>query len=146
MTVQDFPTKLPELDLVELDDQITHELTLEENYDVATGLNIFKVDLQFEEHEAQYAEIRKEIIGESEDEEEGTAGDVEGGADEEEEEEDEEKKGICASCAMTRAVTCLLGCPLALFVGWLFVMYCTLVDFPFLFCCFWWLCRNLGDR
>jgi len=36
----DYPTVLPELDLVELDDQITHELSLDENHDIQTGLSM----------------------------------------------------------------------------------------------------------
>ena len=66
---EDFKAVLPELDLVELDDQITHELSLQDKVDAQTGLDVFRFDPNFEESEKRYDEIRKEILGESEEEE-----------------------------------------------------------------------------
>jgi hypothetical protein len=63
----------PELDLVDLDDQFTHELSLDDKHDVKASLNIFHLDAQFAEHEAQYAEVRKEILGDSDDDDESDA-------------------------------------------------------------------------
>ena len=63
---------------VELDDQITHELSLDEDYDVQTSLNVFTFDPAWDETERSYAEIRKEILGDEEEE----AGDEDGGEDE----------------------------------------------------------------
>ena len=142
----------PELDLVETDDQITHELTLEDPLETKVGwgrvrivvgcgwcalcvcicgclglwrgegipiqcwrstpapvlplrtaatqiaLDVFKEDPEYEQHEAEYAAIKREILGEDVEEEggeeasEGEEGDEES-SEEEEESEDEEKQG-----------------------------------------------------
>jgi len=74
---------IPEgLDLVEEDEQITHQIQLEEDLQVQEGLNIFKFDPNYLENEEKYKEIRSEILGEDSDEESGS---------EEEESEDEEQ-------------------------------------------------------
>jgi pre-mRNA-splicing factor CWC22 len=65
----DFPSVLPELDLVELDDQITHELSLDEDHQIQRDLDVFHFDPEWEENEKQYAEIKKEILGDDEAEE-----------------------------------------------------------------------------
>lgn len=59
----DFPSVVPELDLVELDDQITHELSLEEDHQIQRDLDVFHYDAEWEENEKQYEEIKKEILG-----------------------------------------------------------------------------------
>ncbi|CAI5500564.1 unnamed protein product, partial [Closterium sp. Naga37s-1] len=81
-----FPTVLPELDLVEEEDQITHELSLEEPYDPETSLDVFKFDPDYLANEQRYKEIKAEILGDEEEEEDdkGEKG------DDDEEEEDEE--------------------------------------------------------
>uniref|UniRef100_A0A183CAN3 MI domain-containing protein n=1 Tax=Globodera pallida TaxID=36090 RepID=A0A183CAN3_GLOPA len=86
----DYPIMLDELDLIDEDDQIAHLVQLNpENgrpYDPDLNLNVFKHDPDFEKNEAEYEEIRKEIIGdpdESEEEEAGAGG--------EESDEDETK-------------------------------------------------------
>jgi pre-mRNA-splicing factor CWC22 len=79
----EFPALDPDLDLVDADDQITHELSLEDQLDPEAALDIFHVDAQFAEHEEQWASLKREILGEEEGEEE------EDGDDEEEEEEEE---------------------------------------------------------
>uniref|UniRef100_A0A0N4Z261 MI domain-containing protein n=1 Tax=Parastrongyloides trichosuri TaxID=131310 RepID=A0A0N4Z261_PARTI len=61
---------LEELDLIEEDDQITHNISLTETLDPENKLNYFNLDPEFEENEKQYDEIRKEILGEDDDEEE----------------------------------------------------------------------------
>jgi hypothetical protein len=43
--VQGFPAVTPELDLVEQEDQITHELSLEDELDQKTGLGTFYTPL-----------------------------------------------------------------------------------------------------
>ncbi|GJP79460.1 hypothetical protein CLOP_g9693 [Closterium sp. NIES-67] len=83
-----FPAVLPELDLVEEEDQITHELSLEEPYDAETALDVFKVDPDYLANEQRYKEIKAEILGDEE-ESEGEKG--EGGGDEDDEEEEEEE-------------------------------------------------------
>ncbi|KAI0668437.1 hypothetical protein C8Q78DRAFT_980078 [Trametes maxima] len=85
---------IPEgLDLVEEDEQITHQIQLEEELQVQEGLNIFKFDANYLENEERYKQIKAEILGE------GSSDEDESGSEEEsEEEEDEEavaeKEGI----------------------------------------------------
>ncbi|ETW76939.1 hypothetical protein HETIRDRAFT_455340 [Heterobasidion irregulare TC 32-1] len=55
---------LPEgLDLVEEDDQITHQIGLEEELQVQEGLNIFKIDPNYLQNEEKYKAIKAEILG-----------------------------------------------------------------------------------
>lgn len=63
----DFPAVLPELDLVEAEDAITHELGLDDEIDTEDLLDVFKFDPEFLEHEAAWEEIRKEMLGDGED-------------------------------------------------------------------------------
>lgn len=85
---KEHPAIKEDLDLVEEEDQITHRHTLEDDLKVEDGLNIFKFDADYEEHEAEYQKIKAEILGEAE------------GSDEEytdassEDEEDEEEKAM----------------------------------------------------
>ncbi|KAJ3518351.1 hypothetical protein NM688_g9450 [Phlebia brevispora] len=86
---------IPEgLDLVEEDEQITHEIQLEEELQVQDGLNVFKFDPNYIENEERYKAIKAEILGEGSSEEESGSEE----SSEEEEEEDEEavaeKEGI----------------------------------------------------
>ncbi|TBU24829.1 hypothetical protein BD309DRAFT_893695 [Dichomitus squalens] len=86
---------IPEgLDLVEEDEQITHQIQLEDELQVQEGLNIFKFDPNYLENEEKYKQIKAEILGEgSSDEEE--SGSEESESDEEEDEEAvAEKQGI----------------------------------------------------
>ena len=54
-----------ELDLIEADDQITHEdISLDDELDTEDALDKFHFDPQFAEHEQMYAAIRAEILGE----------------------------------------------------------------------------------
>lgn len=101
---------IPEgLDLVEEDEQITHRVTLDDQLQVQEGLSellprtcclcgadvtdLFKVDPKFLENEERYADIKKEILGDSDDEDE------ESGSEEDSDDSDEEaiapeKEGI----------------------------------------------------
>ncbi|KAH0538672.1 pre-mRNA-splicing factor cwc22 [Glutinoglossum americanum] len=54
-----------ELDLVEEEDQITHRANLDDEIDVQDGLNVFKFDPSWEEHEEAYKNLRAEILGEA---------------------------------------------------------------------------------
>ncbi|KAF2692059.1 MIF4G-domain-containing protein [Lentithecium fluviatile CBS 122367] len=85
---KDNPAVKPELDLVEEEDQHTHQHTLEdEKIKVEDGLNIFKLDPEYEEHEAQYQKLKAEILGE----EEGSDAEyTDASSDEEEDEEAKE--------------------------------------------------------
>lgn len=68
-----------DLDLVEEDEQIVHDIDFNAPINTQDGLNIFKFDPNYEENEEKYASIRHQILGSSDEEEE------------EEEEEDEEE-------------------------------------------------------
>jgi pre-mRNA-splicing factor CWC22 len=60
------PTVKEELDLVEEEDQHTHQHHLEDEIKVEDGLNIFKFDPEYEENEEQYKKLKAEILGEEE--------------------------------------------------------------------------------
>jgi pre-mRNA-splicing factor CWC22 len=69
---KDNPAIKEELDLVEEDDQITHRPGLDEDLPIEDGVNIFKVDPEYEANEEAYRKLKAEILGEdsgSEDEE-----------------------------------------------------------------------------
>ncbi|KAH1243005.1 Pre-mRNA-splicing factor CWC22 [Glycine max] len=81
----------PELDLAEQEDQITHEVSLDEEIDPEISLDIFKPDPNFLENEKCYEELKKSMLGEEfEDDEEGL--DAESDDDDEDEESDEEEE------------------------------------------------------
>ncbi|KAG5613238.1 hypothetical protein H5410_024519 [Solanum commersonii] len=81
---QGYQAVRPELDLVEQEDQLTHEVSLSDTIDPEIALDIFKPDPNFLENERKYEELKKAILGE-ESEEEGDSG-----AESEDEDEDEE--------------------------------------------------------
>ena len=63
--------RIPEaLDLVEEEDQITHQIGLDDELRLEEGTNVFKVDPDFVENEEKYRQIKAEILGEGSDEEE----------------------------------------------------------------------------
>ena len=62
---KDNPAIREELDLVEEEDQITHLTGLEDEITVEDGLNIFKFDNEYEEHENAYKKLKAEILGEA---------------------------------------------------------------------------------
>eukprot|EP00731_Ephydatia_muelleri_P023619 Em0015g1202a len=94
---KDHPAVIPELDLVEEDDQITHLLSIEYEYDGEDALNVFRYDNEFLENEERSKAIKEEILG-------GGGSSSESG--EEGEEEDGEEEGEegggegCRSAAM----------------------------------------------
>lgn len=53
------PGVIPELDLVELDDQITHVFDLEQKLDGEERLNVFREDPFYEKTEEEWEEIKK---------------------------------------------------------------------------------------
>ncbi|RPB03150.1 MIF4G-domain-containing protein [Choiromyces venosus 120613-1] len=81
------PIVKEELDLVEEEDQITHKTELDDEIEVQDGLNVFKFDPDWEEHEELYRKTKAEILGEGSD-----AGSDEADEDESSDEEDEEKQ------------------------------------------------------
>ena len=108
---------IPEgLDLVEEDEQITHQIQLEEELQVQEGLSecslscllsswfngttdIFKADPKYLENEERYKQIKTEILGD------GSSDEEESGSEEssEEEEEDEGMPPLCSE--FRRALT-----------------------------------------
>lgn len=86
---KDNPSIKEELDLVEEEDQITHNLDLNGDLDGQDGLNIFKLDPEYEEHEEAYKKLKAEILGEGSDDEEDSDDE-----DESSESEDEEVKAV----------------------------------------------------
>jgi pre-mRNA-splicing factor CWC22 len=52
---------VPELDLVDLDDQITHELSLEDNHDIEKMLDVFRLDPDWDENESAYVHSQHRI-------------------------------------------------------------------------------------
>ncbi|XP_062083984.1 uncharacterized protein LOC133790388 [Humulus lupulus] len=91
---QGYPAVRPELDLVEQEDQWTHEISLEEEIDPEITLDIFKPDPNFLESEKLYEELKKNILGEESEDEEGSdaASDGEDDEDDDESDEDEEER------------------------------------------------------
>ncbi|XP_027343564.1 pre-mRNA-splicing factor CWC22 homolog [Abrus precatorius] len=85
---QGYPAVRPELDLVEQEDQLTHEVSLDEEIDPEISLDIFKPDPNFGENEKRYEELKKTMLGEESEDEEGS--DVESDDDDEDDESDEE--------------------------------------------------------
>ncbi|GAA5879328.1 hypothetical protein JCM1840_006949 [Sporobolomyces johnsonii] len=76
---------IPEgLDLVEEEDMITHRISLDDEVQVQEMLNVFKFDPEYAANEEAYAEMKREILGDSDEEDEsGEEGDTEEGSDEE---------------------------------------------------------------
>lgn len=93
---KDYPVCLSELDLVEDEEQYTHFLSIEDDFDAENALNIFKADPEYEETEAKYKILKKEILDEtdSEDGSSGSGSDESGSDEEDEEEKDEEKEMV----------------------------------------------------
>ncbi|XP_010031828.2 pre-mRNA-splicing factor CWC22 homolog [Eucalyptus grandis] len=91
---QGYPAVRPDLDLVEQEDQLTHEISLQEDIDPEITLDIFKPDPQFAENEKRYEELKKTILGDESEEEEDSEEGSEDGSDEESEEEDDEQMKI----------------------------------------------------
>ncbi|KAI9886742.1 MAG: pre-mRNA-splicing factor cwc22 [Watsoniomyces obsoletus] len=90
---KDHPAIKEELDLVEEEDQITHRVSLEDDeIDVQDGLNVFKFDPEWEQHEEAYRKLKAEILGEDDDEDGDDDGSDASSDDDDDEEAQEEKK------------------------------------------------------
>ncbi|KAE9595118.1 hypothetical protein Lal_00041272 [Lupinus albus] len=84
---QGYPAVRPELDLVEQEDQLTHEVSLDEEIDPEISLDIFKPDPNFPENERRYEDLKKTILGEESEDEDG----FEAGSDEDDEDDDDDE-------------------------------------------------------
>jgi len=58
---------ITELDLIEENDKITHEVSLDDEFDPEDKLNFFQFDDKYKENEEFWENIKKEILGEEED-------------------------------------------------------------------------------
>ncbi|CAH9112680.1 unnamed protein product [Cuscuta epithymum] len=88
---QGYPAVRPELDLVEQEDQITHEISLLDTVEDEDVLNIFKPDPNYLENEKKYEDLEKAILGD-ESKEEGDSDAESVVEDEEDEVEDDEER------------------------------------------------------
>ncbi|GKZ79034.1 pre-mRNA-splicing factor cwc22 [Aspergillus niger] len=84
---KDNPAIKEELDLIEEEDQITHQIGLDDEIETQDSLNIFKYDAEWEEHEEAYKKLKAEILGEGSDDEEDDEDESDESSDEESEEE-----------------------------------------------------------
>ncbi|CAK7338828.1 unnamed protein product [Dovyalis caffra] len=93
---QGYPAVCPELDLIEQEDQSTHEISLREEIDTEITSDIFKPDPLFVENERRYELLKKSILGEECDEEvvSDTVSDDEEEEDYEEESEDDKERNL----------------------------------------------------
>ncbi|XP_068656524.1 uncharacterized protein [Aristolochia californica] len=84
-----YPAVRPELDLVEQEDQFTHEISFQDDIDAESHLDIFRLDPKFLENEEAYENLKKDILGD--DSSEGGDDSAEG-SDDDDEEDDEESE------------------------------------------------------
>ncbi|KAK4257593.1 hypothetical protein QN277_007161 [Acacia crassicarpa] len=91
---QGYPAVRPELDLVEEEDQLTHEVSMDEEIDPETSLDVFKPDPNFLESERRYEELKKTILGDESEDEDGSNAESDDDEDDDEEEEEEEQMEI----------------------------------------------------
>jgi pre-mRNA-splicing factor CWC22 len=85
------PGVIPELDLVEEGDKITHTVSLDDEFNGHDECNLFQFDPNYEQTEAEWDEIKKEILGEEAERMNQEAGIVKGEESSELEEEEEEE-------------------------------------------------------
>jgi len=91
----DYPTIHPELDLVEAEDQITHELGLDDELDKEELLDVFRFDPEFEKNEKMWAQYKASILGEEESDDDSSSasdGDDESGSGSDSESDSEEEE------------------------------------------------------
>ncbi|KAJ1695793.1 hypothetical protein LUZ63_012491 [Rhynchospora breviuscula] len=72
---QGFPAIRHELDLVEQEYKITHEISLDDNLDPETDLDVFKANQNFMEDEMAYESLKRSILSEESSEDEGASAD-----------------------------------------------------------------------
>ncbi|CAH2054384.1 unnamed protein product [Thlaspi arvense] len=58
------PAIRPQLDLLDSDEQETHEISLHDEIDPETSLDVFKRDPEFHQNEMKYEKLKREILGE----------------------------------------------------------------------------------
>ncbi|CAE5964734.1 unnamed protein product [Arabidopsis arenosa] len=85
---QGYPAVRPELDLVE--EKYSHDISLNQEIDPETALDVFKPDPDFVENEKKYEALKKELLGDEESEDDDGSDASSEDNDEEEDESDEE--------------------------------------------------------
>ncbi|KIW08753.1 uncharacterized protein PV09_00691 [Verruconis gallopava] len=85
---KDFPAIREELDLVEEEDQITHNIDLDGEFSTEDALNVFRYDPDYEANEQAYQNLKAQILGEVDDSE----AEDEDDSDESEDQEETEKE------------------------------------------------------
>lgn len=85
---KDHPSIMQELDLIEEDEQFTHLMTLEDDYETEDRLNVFKLDPDFQTNEAKYDEIKQSILDVGDDDDDDDS-DESGSDDDDEDSSDE---------------------------------------------------------
>ncbi|KAF3937244.1 hypothetical protein ABW19_dt0209998 [Dactylella cylindrospora] len=102
---KDNPIVREELDLVEEEDQITHQINLsDDGIETQESLNVFKFDLHYEEHENLYKRTRAEILGEASGSEDEDGSDEDEDESEDEEEDEKEKQLLIQDQSNTNLV------------------------------------------
>lgn len=91
-----FPALQEELDLVEREEQITFEMGLDdEDLQKEDHLDVFKFDEDWVQNENDWIEIRREVIGEDSDDEDGSDDDeTDDSSDEDEDDSDDDEDGV----------------------------------------------------
>ncbi|CAH8391370.1 unnamed protein product [Eruca vesicaria subsp. sativa] len=59
-----YPTVREELDLVDLDEKVTHVISLFDEIDPETSLDVYKADPEFHQNEKKYEKLKKNLLGE----------------------------------------------------------------------------------
>ncbi|KAK7255162.1 hypothetical protein RIF29_28566 [Crotalaria pallida] len=72
---QGYPAVHPQLDLVDLEDQFTHELSFHDDIDPEISLDVFKPDPNFLENLKRYDHFKRTILGEEEYDDDDGGGD-----------------------------------------------------------------------
>ena len=91
-----FPALQEELDLVEREEQITFEMGLDdEDLQKEDHLDVFKFDEDWIQNENDWIEIRREVLGEDSDDEDGSDDDeTDDSSDEDEDDSDDDEDGV----------------------------------------------------
>jgi len=93
----EFPQFAESLDLVEMDDQITHEVYLDDDdLDIEEGANLFHYDPDFAKNEAAWTEVKAEVLGEKKKSRAGGGGDDDDSSEYETDTDDDEDGGVAA--------------------------------------------------
>lgn len=92
---RDYPSVHPDLQLVESEDQITHEISLDDKIEKEDHLDVFHPDPNFVKNEELWNQIKDEILGsENNDDDSGSDNDENSENSESDEDDDNDKKTV----------------------------------------------------